>query len=174
MKPELLHPAVVHLPLGIAVVLPILALLAAWLYFRRRDSGAAFTRFWLALVICLVAASVGAFLAHETGEAGEHAIGKSLPEAAIELHEKYATIFSILLYTATAVGVFVFFAKGRLKSYAILLVALLSAAALYVGILTGNAGGELVYQHKAANYLMPESAPPPPPASPAPALKKIP
>jgi hypothetical protein len=37
MKPELLHPAIVHLPLGIAIVLPVLGLLVVWLHFRRRD-----------------------------------------------------------------------------------------------------------------------------------------
>lgn len=156
MKPELLHPKIVHLPLGIAMVLPILALVAIWLHFRRHDSSAAFARFWFALVVCLVAAAVGVFWAHETGEASEHAIGKSLPEAAIELHEDYAKIFSIFIYAATTVVVLGFFVHGRLKGYVIVATAILVAAALYAAVLTGNAGGDLVYKHKAANYLVPE------------------
>lgn len=156
MQPELLHPAIVHLPLGISVVLPVLGLLAVWLYFKRRDESAVFARFWVALMVCLIAVSVGAFLAHETGEAGEHAIGKSLPEGTIELHEKYSKIFSALLYAATAVGALVFFLRGKLKGYAVLIVTALCSAALFAGILTGNAGGDLVYKHKAANYLSPE------------------
>jgi threonine/homoserine efflux transporter RhtA len=53
MKPELLHPAIVHLPLGIAIVLPVLGLLAVWLHFRRRDESAVFARFWVALMVFL-------------------------------------------------------------------------------------------------------------------------
>lgn len=157
MRPELLHPAIVHLPLGIAIVLPVLALLGLWLHYKRRDESAVFARFWVALMVCLIAASVGAYLAHETGEAGEHAIGKSLPEGTIELHEKYSKIFSALLYAATVVGALVFFLRGKLKGYAVLIVTALCSAALFAGILTGNAGGDLVYKHKAANYLNPES-----------------
>ena len=153
MKPELLHPAIVHLPLGVAIVLPVLGLLGLWLHFKRRDESAVFARFWAGLMVCLIAASVGAFLAHETGEAGEHVIGKYMPEGAIELHEKYSKIFSALLYAASLVGALVFFLRGRLKGYAILTVTALCGAALFAGILTGNAGGELVYKHKAANYL---------------------
>jgi uncharacterized membrane protein len=153
MKPELLHPAIVHIPLGIAVVLPILCLTALWLHFQRRDESAVFARFWAGLMVCLIAASVGAFIAHETGEAGEQAIGKFMPEGAIELHEKYSKIFSALLYAATLVGALTIFLRGHLKGYAILAVTLLCSAALFAGILTGNAGGELVYKHKAANYL---------------------
>lgn len=166
MKAELLHPAVVHLPLGLAVVLPVLALLGLWLHFKRRDESAVFARFWLALMVCLLASSVGAYVAHETGEAGENAIGKSLPEGVLELHEKYSLIFSSFLYAATAVAALTFFLRDRLKGYAILLVTALCSAALFAGLLTGNAGGELVYKHKAANYLNPQSGEPMAPHSP--------
>lgn len=54
-------------------------------------------------------------------------------------------------------GALTFFLRGRLKGYAILIVTVLCSAALFAGILTGNAGGELVYKHKAASYLNPES-----------------
>ena len=158
MKPELLHPAIVHLPLGISIVLPVLALLAVWLHFKRRDESAVFARFWAALMVCLIAASIGAFVAHETGEAGEHLIGKSLPDGVVEIHEKYSKVFSALLYAATAVGALGFFLHGRLKGYAILVVTALCSAALFAGILTGNAGGNLVLKHKAANYLNPQNA----------------
>ena len=161
MKPELFHPAIVHLPLGVSIVLPVLGLLGLWLHFKRRDESAVFARFWAGLMVCLIAASIGAFLAHETGEAGEHAIGKSMPEGVIELHEKYSKIFSALLYAATAVGVLVFLLRGRLRGYAVLAVTVLCSAALFAGILTGNAGGELVYKHKAANFLYPEGSPAP-------------
>ncbi len=167
MKPELLHPAIVHVPLGICVVLPVLGLLGLWLHFRRRDDSAVFARFWAAFMVCLIAASVGAFIAHETGEAGERAIGKAMPEGAVELHEKYSHFFSALLYAATAVGVLAFLLHGRLKGYAVLAVTLLCSAALIAGILTGNAGGELVYKHNAARYLNPEIG-----ASPAPARQE--
>lgn len=97
-------------------------------------------------MVCLIAASVRAFLAHETGETGEHSIVKSLPEGTIELHEKYSKIFSALLYAATLVGASVFFLRGKLKGYAVLVVTALCSAALFAGNLTGNASGDLVYK----------------------------
>lgn len=158
MKPELLHPAIVHLPLGIAMILPVLCLLAIWLHYGRKEESAVFARFWVAVVVCLLAASAGAVLAHETGEAGEHALKKFIEKAAIERHEFFSKIFAGLLYAASAVGVLVFFLRGRLKGFSILLVSALCVAALAAGLLTGNEGGKLVYEHKAANWLVPEKA----------------
>lgn len=167
MKPELLHPAIVHLPLGVAVVLPALCLIALWLHFRRHEESAVFARFWVALVACLLAASAGALLAHETGEAGEHALEKFIEKAAIGRHEAFSKVFAGLLYAASAVGVLVFFLRGRVKGLGILLVSALCTAALVAGILTGNEGGKLVYEHKAANWLVPAKAPTERPPRPA-------
>jgi uncharacterized membrane protein len=159
MNLDMLHPAVVHVPLGIALLLPLLCLVAVWLHFGRHEESALVSRFWFAVVLALFVASAGALLSHSTGEAGEHAVEKFIPKEAIERHEDYSKIFAALIYTMTAIASLTLIVRGRLKGAGILLVTLLSLATLGAGYLTGNEGGKLVYTHKAANYLQPEARP---------------
>ncbi len=157
MNLEMLHPAVVHLPLGIALLLPLLCLVAVWLHFRRHEESPLVSRFWFAVVLALFTASAGALLSHSTGEAGEHAIEKFIPKEAIKKHEDYSEVFAALLYTMTAIASVTLILRGRLKGAGILLVSVLSLGTLVAGYLTGNEGGKLVYEHKAANYLQPDA-----------------
>ena len=84
-----LHPAIVHLPLGLAFILPALAIGFAWAVSRGRVR----PRAWTAIVV-LQAALLGAGLvAMNTGEREEDRVERIVPESALERHEAYAEQF---------------------------------------------------------------------------------
>ena len=84
-----LHPAIVHIPLGLAFVMPLLAIGFAWaLWTGRVKMGA-----W-ATIVALQAVLLGAGLvAMNTGEHEEDRIERVVPESVIEQHEELAEQF---------------------------------------------------------------------------------
>src|SRR5689334_484443 len=84
-----LHPAVVHVPLGLAFVMPALALGFTWAVWAGRVR----PRAWFALV-ALQALLLGAGLvAMTTGQREEDRVEAVVPESAIHQHEAAATRF---------------------------------------------------------------------------------
>jgi uncharacterized membrane protein len=136
-----LHPALVHLPLGLAVLTPLLAV--ALLVFRRALGPAAA---WL-LALSQGLALAGGIAAAQAGERDEdRAEAAGVPEAAIEAHEEGAEAFQALLGAAFAAGAVAAGLGARAAAGPALgLAALLSAAALGQGIRVGHSGGELVW-----------------------------
>lgn len=144
--PDPLHPAVVHLPLALAVLMPALALLGA-LVIRMKFVP---RRAWVA-VLLLQATLVGSgWLALETGEEQEERVEAVVAERHIEAHEELAERFQLAGVVAlvfVAAGLLPGLAGGLARGAAV-------AAALVVlgaGIQAGHSGGELVYRHGAAN-----------------------
>ena len=142
-----LHPMLVHLPIALAVVMPLvsLGLLVAW---RR---GALQRRAWF-VAVALQAMLVGSGLAAiRSGESEEHRVEQVVAESAIEAHEEAAGAFVIgagaVLALALGAGV------QRRETTARRIAALSVAGTLGVlalGYRTGHAGGELVYRDGAA------------------------
>jgi hypothetical protein len=142
-----LHPLAVHLPIALAVLVPLVSsgILLAW------HRGALPRRAFLiavALQLLLVASGV---VALRTGEADEEIVEAAVPEAALEAHEEAAELF---VYAAGALAV-VFVAVAALKDRpaAKSLAAVATAGSLVIlgfGYQTGEAGGALVYEHGAA------------------------
>jgi uncharacterized membrane protein len=141
-----LHPKVVHLPIALSVILPLLTagvLLAWWRgWFARRV--------WI-VVVALQALLVGSgFFAMNAGEAEEETVEAVVPESAIHAHEEAAETF---VWAAVGVLVIAFAGAAIPKERA----ALVTAAAtflgtlivLYLGFQTGDAGGRLVYEYDA-------------------------
>ncbi|HEU5073611.1 MAG TPA: hypothetical protein VFU02_05550 [Polyangiaceae bacterium] len=141
------HPKVVHIPIALGVLMPLLAggvLLAWWRSWLPARS-------WL-LVVALQAVLLGSgIVALQTGEAEEDRVERVVPELAIEEHEEAAELF-----VAASGGVLTVMllagALGARRS------GLPTAAAATLGTLvvlglgyrTGQAGGSLVYEHGAA------------------------
>lgn len=157
-----LHPLLVHFPIALAVLMPLiaLALLLAW------RQGALPRRTWL-IAVALQAALVGSgFAASQTGEADEERVEAVVPEAALEAHEEAAEVF---VYGAAAVlGIALLAAVIRQERAArwIAGVATLGTiAVLGLGYRTGQAGGKLVYEHGAASAYTTAPAQGPPAAS---------
>lgn len=140
------HPLFVHVPLALAILLPLVAagLLVAW--WRGRLPG----RAWWLFVSLQAALVVGGFVAMQTGEADEERVEAVVAEAAIEAHEEAAEGF---VWTAAAVLVLAAAALAlpgeRLRRGAALAAVLGTLVVLGLGLRVGHAGGELVYRHGA-------------------------
>lgn len=142
-----LHPALVHVPLALAFVLPVLALSFTWALW----SGRIQARAWAAVVL-LHAILLGAGLvALKTGQNEGERVESVVPEAAIETHEEYAEQFlwAVGLSLAVASAVLVTRRPTAIQALSVVTVIgafLIAGAALRVG----HAGGKLVYVHNAA------------------------
>lgn len=141
-----LHPAIVHLPLGVAFVVPFVAAALAWAVWRGRLPRASF-----ALLTALQAIVVaGGLVAVQLGERDAKRVEPLIGEAAVEVHEERAELF---LWAAGAVLVgaaaLLVVPKGRAPAAAAVVTAGAAAVAL-LGARAGEAGGELVYRHGAA------------------------
>ncbi len=142
-----LHPLVVHLPIALGVLMPLvsLGLLAAW--WRQWLPKRAWTVV-VALQALLVASGV---VALRTGEADEERVEHVAGERNIERHEEAAQVFvggsaGVLALALAAAAI-------RREKAALglgLATALGTVAVLGLGYRTGHAGGQLVYQHGAA------------------------
>lgn len=146
MTPLPLHPAIVHLPLGLAFLIPALSIGFAWALWTGRVRPGA----WVAIV-ALQAVLLGAGLvAMNTGEREEARVEVLVPEAAIEQHEAYAEQFvwatGGTLLLATLVLVFRRPAAARALTVVTVAGTLIVAAS---AIRVGHAGGRLVYEHNA-------------------------
>ena len=155
MVPSPLHPAVVHFPIVFAVLLPVAALLA--LLFIRK--GAAPLRAW-AFPLAIAAGMTGsAWVALQTGEAEEEKVEAYVSEAAIHEHEEAAERFLLIGGVVTLVagaGLL----SGVLGSAARIVATAGTVVVLLAGVQVGRAGGELVYEHGAAQAYVTDAAPP--------------
>ena len=148
MDLTLLHPKIVHLPVALAVVVPLVAaaVVAAW---RR---GLMPRRTWL-VVIGLQALLVGGgMVAMETGEIDEDQVKRVVAERHIESHEEAAERF---VWGGAVILALMGFAAVRRHEEAAQRTATAAAAGtlvvLLLGYQVGAAGGSLVYEHGAAS-----------------------
>ncbi|MDP6977644.1 MAG: hypothetical protein QF570_03450 [Myxococcota bacterium] len=146
MMPDPLHPAIVHLPIALAMLLPGLAILA--IVTIQKDLFPA--RLW-GLIVLLQAILVGStWLAMETGEEQEDRVERVVAERHIETHEEAAERFVLLTGLALlAVGAGLLPDKrgavGRIVGTVATLVVFAAATSV------GHSGGELVYKYGAAS-----------------------
>jgi len=150
-----LHPAIVHIPVALALLLPLLIPLAAFLWSRNRESR---TPFVFVAVLCATMA-VSAFMAKQTGEDEEDTVETIVAKSHIHDHEEEADIFFFMAVGMTLLGLGTV-AATKSKAAIPLTAALwlLSAVAAYQAYRTGEAGGELVYKYNAgAAYLTPDT-----------------
>lgn len=134
----LFHPAAVHLPLGLAFILPLVTLWILWKH----------PKAWSLVVILLGLQVAGTHLGLYTGERIEHAyeeVRGEVMEPSIHEHEELAEGLLILSWLGLALGIGGLVVPERFRSalrLGTLLLALLIAAQ---GARTGHAGGTLVY-----------------------------
>jgi hypothetical protein len=155
MLPSPLHPAVVHFPIVFAVLLPLAALGALW--FIRK--GSVPLRAWAFPLAIAVGLTGSAWVALQTGEAEEERVEAFVAEAAIHEHEEAAERFLLVAGVVTLVagaGLL----SGMFGSAARIVATAGTVAVLLAGVQVGRAGGELVYEHGAAQAYVSEVAPP--------------
>jgi hypothetical protein len=138
-----LHPAVVHVPLGLALIMPVLLAALVWAIVTGRLP----VRAWLVGVLLQGVILGAAVVALGTGEQDEKRVEGRVGEAQVEAHERAARAF-----TFAAGGAFVAAALGlalrnrhRLFLAAGLGTVALSLAMLGFGIQAGHRGGLLVH-----------------------------
>jgi uncharacterized membrane protein len=138
-----LHPALVHLPIGIAFLLPLLgfgllfAIVRGW-YPRQA---------WAVMVIVSGLALGTAVSAQRAGDADEDRLKGAISRQAIHDHEEAAETFTTLLGVLTVASAGAFFLRKELFFRTAL--AVLSFGAFGVlgsGLLAARKGGELVYK----------------------------
>lgn len=142
------HPKLVHVPMALAVLMPLVSggLLAAWL------AGTLPRRAWMvavALQLVLVASGV---MALRSGEAEEERVERVVAEHLIEAHEEAAEAFvwgagAILVLHVVAAAL----RRDRTARAAAAAATAGTLVVLFLGYRTGEAGGRLVYQHGAAS-----------------------
>ncbi len=90
--PEALHPALVHFPISLAFLIPIVSLaVTRSLWSARRKS-----RAWLAVVLLQGLLVVSGYVAAESGEGDEQRVEAVVAEHLIERHEESAELFLVL------------------------------------------------------------------------------
>ncbi len=150
-----LHPALVHVPLGLALALPPIAVGLAIALWRGWLPRAAFGAL-VGLELILVGVGI---VAMQLGERDAHQVERVVAERLVEEHEERAEAFlwgaGVVLAGAAAVLVVPAVAAPALA--AVVAAGTLAVAAL--GVATGSAGGELVYQHGAAAAFLPAHTP---------------
>lgn len=145
MIPDPLHPAMVHFPIVLGLLVPIFAATAFWgIYVGRLPR-----RSWIGILAIQLALVSVTWVAVETGEEEEERVERVVAERHIEAHEANAERFLLL----AALGVPLAAAGlmgGTLGAVNRALAIALSLAAVGAAASTGHSGGELVYRHGAA------------------------
>lgn len=145
MIPDPLHPAVVHFPIVLMVLVPLF-MIGALVAIRR---GARPPLAWSLAVAGAALLSASAWVAVQTGESEEDRVENAAGDAAVEAHEEPAERFLMLsgvLVVLTLAG----FAPGTAGRAARVVALAGSFGLAAAGAQVGHTGGELVYRHGAA------------------------
>lgn len=143
-----LHPAVVHIPIALAILMPVLSvgLLVAWWKEWLPP------RVWVIAVALQGVLVLGTFAAGQTGEWEEDRVEDVLAnEDALEEHEEMGEVmvwattatFGLMLAPLLLPG-------DRRRRLAGVVATVATVGVTVVGLYVGKAGGELVYEHGAA------------------------
>lgn len=142
-----LHPKLVHLPMALAVLMPLLSA-GLWL---------AWWRAWLPRRAWVVAAAFQAILvasgvaALRSGEADEERVERVVAEQRIEAHEAAAEAFVVASAVVLVLAIGVLLIRHEAGARAVAAIAAAGTIAVFaLGYRTGEAGGRLVYQDGAA------------------------
>jgi len=146
MLPNPLHPAIVHFPIVLVILLPFFAIGALWAIRR----GASARKTWLIPTAVAAALTVSAFVSLRTGQAQGEKVERVVPEKVVDAHEEAAERFLVLsgvLLAVVGAGL-----AGGVVGRSARLVSTVGALGLVVaGVQVGASGGDLVYKHGAAS-----------------------
>ncbi|HMA02710.1 MAG TPA: DUF2231 domain-containing protein [Gemmatimonadaceae bacterium] len=154
MIPDPLHPAIVHFPIVLMFVLPVLALWAIW----RISRGDKPRRTWAIPLLAAAFLALSSWAAVATGERDSDKVERVVSDQPLDTHEETAELF-----LALSVGVVVIAGAGLLSGTIGRSARILTAAAamglIVVGARAGHSGGALVYKHGAAGAYSQPSTP---------------
>ena len=143
-----LHPVLVHLPIALGVLMPLVAgglLLAWWKGWLPRRS-------WLIVVVLQVVLVGSGLVAMRTGEADEERVEAVVAHAHIHAHEEAAEAFVwAAAATLLLAGGVLFVRKDKPARMLAAASTVAAVAVLVLCVVAGDAGGRLVYEHGAAS-----------------------
>jgi len=164
MDSFLFHPKLVHVPIALSVLMPLVAggLLLAW---WRKWLPA---RAWVIAIALQAVLVVSGMLALRSGSQEEERVERVVAEQLIEEHEEAAEAFVWASGGVLAVMLLgLALSSGRSGPVAATVATIGTVLVLGLGYRTGQAGGDLVYRHGAAGAYATGAASPNPPGSPA-------
>jgi uncharacterized membrane protein len=144
--PNPLHPAVVHFPLVLGILLPFVA---AWALITSRRSFKG-TPAWRFVAVTAVLLSVSAWVSVETGQQQEDRVERVVGEAPIHTHEEAAEGFLLGSVIVTGI-VLVGLLPGAVGRGARILAIPGTLVVVALAFQVGDSGGALVYRHGAAS-----------------------
>jgi uncharacterized membrane protein len=144
-----LHPALVHLPLGLAAAMPLLILLVLGMRTLREGGGAFLLSF--AQVLVLGGAIASLRTGEEAEEVAEEVVSHDLIHEHEELAEQFTVLAGITLLSLLAAAVVQHKGLGGARAATGTLAVGLGLSILTAGqgVRTGHEGGELVFEHGA-------------------------
>ena len=160
MDTLLFHPKLVHLPIALGALMPLLSvgLLVSW-WTKWLPA-----RSWVVVVALQAMLVLSGVMALRSGEAEAERVDSLGPEGVVHHHEEAAEAF--VWTSAGVLGVMglAWVLSSRRAGLPLALAGTLgSALVLALGVRTGEAGGALVYRYGAARaHTGPEAAAPPP------------
>jgi uncharacterized membrane protein len=158
-----LHPLIVHVPLVLAGLTPLVAGYLAWRTSRGQVSRAA----WAVAVALQIVIFVGAWTAMATGKHEASIVRAVVGRDAIGEHADAAQRFMWASFAVLAALVAATFLRGRRGAIAGGAATALALVTLALGIRAGHLGGGLVFEHDAPRAYQP-AAPTAAPATPTP------
>lgn len=149
-NPTPLHPIMVHFPIALAFVLPLLALIFSFFIKKGKFE----SRTWLVIAGLQIFTLVAGYAALQTGESDEEMIEHVTGKPPIHEHEERAEMFVAGMVAASAVATMAYFVRPTAQVYVQLIAVVLMVLNSFLAYRTGEAGGALVYKFGAANAYM--------------------
>ena len=151
-----LHPLIVHIPLVLAGLVPIVAGFLAWQAWR----GRAGRKSWLVALALQAVIVIGALVAVDTGGDEAGTARKVVPREAIRDHAQAADWFEYATFaTLVPLAAAALLREPKQAAIAGAVAAVLALVMVAIGIRVGHLGGKVVFEHDApAAYKSP--APP--------------
>lgn len=141
------HPIMVHFPIALSFLLPILILIFAFMIKSQKMSH----QMWLVIIGLQIATTITGYVALDSGEKEEHTVEKVLEKKYIQHHEESAEIFVGSTVLALVLSIGIYFLRKEMQFYLQLGICALTLISCYLVYTTGHSGGELVYRYGAAS-----------------------
>lgn len=141
-----LHPMIVHFPIVLACLLPLVAGIIAWGLFRGKYP----KRSWWIPVVMQAVIFFSAWVAVQQGEKDEERVENVVAEQVLETHEEAGNAFLTVSGILLALMVIPLFVGTRFVPIVITALSLVSLVLVYKA---GHSGAQLVYVHNAAAAL---------------------
>jgi uncharacterized membrane protein len=142
-----IHPIIVHFPLALAFLMPVLVLVVAIMMKKNKISNEG----WLLIVGLQLVTTVTGYISLQTGESEESIVERVVDKKLIHEHEEAAEIFVGSTVVVLALSIAVYFLRTELQLYVQLGIAFIGLLSSYFAFNTGQLGGELIYEHGAAS-----------------------